>query len=96
MLRVRRFSERQNVNSSINLKVLANRNEEEEYAVEQEVGEIVDGVFQLKKNYISQPQKCILPSFATKSFLGTVTHVEHCNLFYVHESMQERPRYCFP
>ncbi|KAG5684380.1 hypothetical protein PVAND_013615 [Polypedilum vanderplanki] len=81
-LQKKRYDFKQSVNSSLDLHVLNSKFQEEEYAIEQGLGEMVNGSFQLKKQYISSPEKCILPTFSTKNIQGFVTHVEHCNNFY--------------
>ena len=50
-------------------------NTSEKYALENNLGSIVNGMFKMHKNYLKRPELCVVPSIFVRFMRGTITHV---------------------
>lgn len=69
------------VNRKITLAVMS-VDETINYAINNDLGSLVEGKFKMKSAFIANPGWCVLPTESTVKMQGFVTHVEHGNKFY--------------
>lgn len=62
------------IESSMVLRIM-DTNTAEKYALDNNLGSIVNGMFKMHKNYLKLPELCVIPSIFVRFMQGTITHV---------------------